>query len=333
MSRILLVDDSKFMKEVLSDILKESHQVVGQADSGTEAVRSYLSLKPDVVLMDIVMPEMDGIAAVREIRKKDPKAKVIMVTSLGHDIKVKEALSAGAMGYIVKPFKAPDVLKEIEVVLEKDEEDVESLTIDTLKELSNIAAGHLSNVISPLAKEDMEISVPEEEIVTVSSASDRISVLGKTMVVGIVKVGGDVKGSLIVIVPKKGAERLANVAQDTVVDPLLFPTGTDKETLKELMGLSSVSYLRTMVEYLGAHLVPANPEISVDENFNLVNFVNFKKELKKEFEGEEVILVSIGYSIKNASFKGEILMVLGPNILDYLKQKIRERFEKKAKKK
>jgi two-component system chemotaxis response regulator CheY len=117
MANILLVDDSKFMRGVLSKIVSEKYKVVGEAGNGLEGVKSYTSLQPDVVLMDIVMPEMDGITATKEITSKFPGAKIIMCTSMGQEGKVKKAIEAGAKGYIVKPFMGPDVLREIETVL------------------------------------------------------------------------------------------------------------------------------------------------------------------------------------------------------------------------
>jgi two-component system chemotaxis response regulator CheY len=117
MASILLVDDSKFMRGVLSKIVSEKYKVVGEAGNGLDGVRNYTTLVPDVVLMDIVMPEMDGITATKEITSKFPDAKIIMCTSMGQEGKVKKAIEAGAKGYIVKPFKGPEVLREIETVL------------------------------------------------------------------------------------------------------------------------------------------------------------------------------------------------------------------------
>ncbi len=119
MVNILVVDDSKFMRKVLIDILREKYSVVGEAGNGAEGVKEYGILKPDLVLLDIIMPEMDGIAAVKEIKSKDPGAKIVMVTAMGQESMVKQAFDAGAEGYVIKPFQAPAVLKEIEKVLEK----------------------------------------------------------------------------------------------------------------------------------------------------------------------------------------------------------------------
>ncbi len=117
MARIMLVDDSKFMRGVLRKIVSDEHEVVGEAENGKTAVEIYESLNPDIVLMDIVMPEMDGIAATKAITDKFAEATVVMCTSMGQEGKVKRAIEAGAKGYIVKPFEGPEVLKEIETVL------------------------------------------------------------------------------------------------------------------------------------------------------------------------------------------------------------------------
>lgn len=119
MARVLVVDDAAFMRMLVKKILTQAgHQVVGEASNGKEAIEKYKQLKPDLVTMDIVMPEMDGITAVKEIMKIDPNAKIIMITAVGQEAKVMEALkSGGAKGYIVKPFQAPKVIEEVNRVL------------------------------------------------------------------------------------------------------------------------------------------------------------------------------------------------------------------------
>jgi len=121
MARVLVTDDALFMRKMLSDILKkEGFEVVGEADSGKDAIDKYNELKPDLVTMDIVMPKMeeiDGIAAVREIMKIDPQAKIIMVSAMGQHALVVEAIQAGAKDYIVKPFQPSRVVEAIRRVL------------------------------------------------------------------------------------------------------------------------------------------------------------------------------------------------------------------------
>lgn len=114
MARILIVDDAAFMRMMIKDILgKNGYEVVGEANDGMEAVEKYKELKPDLVTMDITMPEMDGIAALKEIRKIDPDAKVIMCSAMGQQAMVIDAIQAGAKDFIVKPFQADRVIEAI----------------------------------------------------------------------------------------------------------------------------------------------------------------------------------------------------------------------------
>ncbi len=118
MGRILIVDDTLFMRTLLKNILfSGGHDIVGEAGDGDEAIAKYQELKPDLVTMDVVMPKVNGIEALKEIRAIDPNAKVVMCTAVGQEQMVKLAIKTGARGYIVKPFQAPKVLEEINNVL------------------------------------------------------------------------------------------------------------------------------------------------------------------------------------------------------------------------
>ena len=104
--RFLIIDDAMFMRLKLKTLLTEAgHQVVGEGVNGLEAVAKFTELRPDVVLMDITMPEMDGIAALKEIKKIDRQAVVVMVSAVGQDRAVKEAVISGAHNFIIKPFQ------------------------------------------------------------------------------------------------------------------------------------------------------------------------------------------------------------------------------------
>ena len=114
MARVLVVDDAAFMRKVLSDTLaKGGHEVVGEAANGNEAVSQYQALHPDVITLDITMPEKDGLEALREILASDPAARVIMCSALGQETKVLESVKSGARDFIVKPFKADRVLEAV----------------------------------------------------------------------------------------------------------------------------------------------------------------------------------------------------------------------------
>lgn len=116
--RILVVDDAAFMRMMIKDILtKHGYEVIGEAENGLKAVQMYKEHRPDLVTMDITMPEMDGIQAVKEIKKLDPGAKVIMCSAMGQQMMVMEAIQAGARDFIVKPFQQERVIQAVEKAL------------------------------------------------------------------------------------------------------------------------------------------------------------------------------------------------------------------------
>ena len=118
MTKVLIVDDASFMRMMIKDILqKNGFEVIGEAANGIEAVNLYKKEKPDVVTMDITMPDMDGIEAVKEIRAFDPNAKVIMCSAMGQQSMVMDAIKSGAKDFIVKPFQADRVLEAIRKVV------------------------------------------------------------------------------------------------------------------------------------------------------------------------------------------------------------------------
>lgn len=115
---VLICDDAIFMRTVLGDILREAgFEVVGEAETGREAIAKYRELQPDLVTMDIVMPDMGGIDAVREIVKEHPKARIVMCSAMGQQTLVVEAIQAGARDFIVKPFQPARVLEAVQRVL------------------------------------------------------------------------------------------------------------------------------------------------------------------------------------------------------------------------
>ena len=114
MARVLVVDDAAFMRKMLGDVLaKAGHEVVGEGSNGNEAVEQFTSLKPDIMTLDITMPEKDGLVALREILALDATAKIVMCSALGQETKVLEAIKAGAKDFVVKPFQPDRVLDAI----------------------------------------------------------------------------------------------------------------------------------------------------------------------------------------------------------------------------
>ncbi|HSH36601.1 response regulator [Schnuerera sp.] len=115
---ILVVDDASFMRMMIKDILtKNGFEVIGEAENGLNAVEKYKELNPELVIMDITMPEMDGIQAVKEIKSIDPNAKIIMCSAMGQQAMVIEAIQAGAKDFIVKPFQHERVIEAVKKAL------------------------------------------------------------------------------------------------------------------------------------------------------------------------------------------------------------------------
>jgi two-component system chemotaxis response regulator CheY len=116
--RVMLVDDTAFMRRMLRDIMVQAgFEVSAEASNGRQAVEAYRQARPDLVIMDITMPEMDGVAAVREIAGADPAARIVMCSALGQQELIIEALEAGACDFVVKPFVPEKVLEAVRKVM------------------------------------------------------------------------------------------------------------------------------------------------------------------------------------------------------------------------
>jgi two-component system, chemotaxis family, chemotaxis protein CheY len=117
MAKVMIVDDAEFLRVRLTKMLSTDGYEVFQAENGVKAVATYKEIHPDVVLMDVTMPEMDGLTALKEIIGFDPKARVVMLTALGQESVVLEAVKSGARDFIVKPFEHERVMKAITKLL------------------------------------------------------------------------------------------------------------------------------------------------------------------------------------------------------------------------
>ena len=114
MARVLVVDDAAFMRKMVGDALVEGgHEVVGEASNGVEAVARFQELKPDLMTLDITMPEKDGLTALADIMGTDPSARVVMCSALGQESKVLEAIKLGAKDFVVKPFQPDRVIEAV----------------------------------------------------------------------------------------------------------------------------------------------------------------------------------------------------------------------------
>jgi len=118
MARILIVDDNAFMRSTIKGVLTQAgFDIAAEAADGAEAVDTYATSKPDLVTMDITMPNMDGVEALKELLKRDPGAKVVMVSAMGQESLVVEAVTAGAIDFVIKPFEPERVVDAINKAL------------------------------------------------------------------------------------------------------------------------------------------------------------------------------------------------------------------------
>ena len=121
MATVLIADDASFMRQMIREIIEpEGYEVVSEANNGVEAVERFEEFSPDIVTMDIVMPKQSGIDAVKDILVRYPAARIVMCSALGQETLVMESLEAGAMDFIVKPFRPESVLETLEKILEKE---------------------------------------------------------------------------------------------------------------------------------------------------------------------------------------------------------------------
>ncbi len=118
MARILIVDDASFMRMALKNFLTAAgYEIAGEAVNGLDAIEKYKALKPDLVMLDTTMPEMDGVQALKEILKIDPEAKVLMCAVMGQQAMLIEAVTSGAKAFLMKPYSSQRILEEVEKIL------------------------------------------------------------------------------------------------------------------------------------------------------------------------------------------------------------------------
>lgn len=120
MARVMIVDDAMFMRMTIKKMLEANgHTVAGEASNGVEAVKKYAEVRPDIVMLDITMPEMDGVNALKRIKEIDPQANVVMCSAMGQQAMVAQAIQAGAKDFVVKPFEESRIIAAIDRILGK----------------------------------------------------------------------------------------------------------------------------------------------------------------------------------------------------------------------
>ncbi len=118
MANVLIVDDSLYLRVMIKKILKKlGHEIVAEAGNGNEAIEAFQQHNPDLVTMDVVMPELNGLEAIRELMKINPKVSIIVVTALGHEPMIRQAVKLGAKDFVIKPFKQEELIKAVNSAL------------------------------------------------------------------------------------------------------------------------------------------------------------------------------------------------------------------------
>ncbi len=202
-------------------------------------------------------------------------------------------------------------------------ESFDTFTIDAIKEISNVAAGRLAEVITGLTKKEMSIKVPKAAIVKIKDASEKVG--GKSVVTGYMDAYGDIRGSLIFMLSKDDALSLTELTLNEKINPTWFPSQVEEDVIKELSMITAESLLTAINQFIGAQIKPKKPIIGHFGAFNLLNFLKNINETREDYENRDIVWVSIGYTIEDLNLKGEILTLLGPNILDYLNQNLDEK--------
>jgi chemotaxis protein CheY-P-specific phosphatase CheC len=217
------------------------------------------------------------------------------------------------------------------------DEKKDSLVIDALKEISNIAAARLTEVVSQLTGKEMSISVPKANIIDFAEASSNIRVMDTEIFVGYSAVAGDVEGSIVFFLTREDAIKLVETTLEEKVKISLFPSPEEKEALRdfptplqkealsELMFITSHAYLDSIHQFLGTNLTPRPTITDMFEAFKLLYFLENTVKSNEDYSTREIIGVAITYNVEETDVNGEIMMFVGPNVLNHLKKEIVEK--------
>jgi|GEM_PF-2693096 len=212
--------------------------------------------------------------------------------------------------------------------------EIESIVIDALKEISNIATASLSTIISQLTGMEINISVPEAQILNFTEATNNIRVMDTIIFTGYTPITGEINGSITTFLTREDAIKLVEITLGQKVSISLFPTPEEKEalhnfpttlekdTLTELIKITNNAYTNSINTFTGTELTPKKPKTDLFEAFKLPRFL--EKITSENYATEKIVGVAITYNVENTETEGTIMMLLGPNILKHIKTEITE---------
>ncbi len=311
MAKILIVDDAIFMRKMLSDILiKEGHHIVAEGETAKESIELYGKHQPDLVTMDIVMPEIDGfdaVKAVRELVKRYPNAKILMISAIGQEAIIEEALDAGAKGYIIKPFETSDVVKEVSKILKKAAfimgKEVTFSQKAALKELGTMASVNAAAALAKLSKKRVKITVPRVQILNVLEVPDVFGGGDQIVTVIFITIDKKISGALVLLLDQANALKLANFITEKNESAL---SEFAVSSLKECGNICLNSYVNIINKVTGIRVSTSVPEIATNQMKTVLNEVCTRSEIQPD----RALVLETAFQLNSTLVFGHFLLYL-----------------------
>ena len=267
-TKILVVDDSAFTRQIVRNVLNgRGYREVIEAENGEEGLRKYETEKPDVVLLDVIMPDLHGTEVLKKIMIMDENAKVIMLSAVGQHKTVKICNKLGSAGYVIKPFDDSQLVSTVENALRakgkrKPLAKLTKLEEDALREVGHIGAQHAATALSKMIGQTVKAKLLAARM---TSLDDLPELIGdrETMVSGIyLPVTGDLSGSILMVFPQKSAFILVDTLFKKKLGTTKELNEMDKSALGEAGNILAGNCLTALSHALGMHLVEHVPDFA-----------------------------------------------------------------------
>lgn len=269
-AKILVIDDSAFMRRIVKTVLAHhGYTEVVEAETGGEGVQKFAAETPDLVLLDIIMPDVDGIEVLEKIKDIDEKAKVVMLTAVGQEETISKCREAGALGYVTKPFEEKQVADTLNNILNPKEvgggkslERLAKLEEDALREVGYIGASHAAKALSKMIGETVCVDLL---VATISPLTELPETVGdkETLVAGVyLPITGDVEGSVLMVFPRESALLLVDLLLKRERGTTKDLDEMDQSALKEVGNILAGNCLTALYGLLGMKLTEHVPDLA-----------------------------------------------------------------------